>query len=152
MEFYLTKERLEELKKELEELKNVALPKVAEQLKRAKEFGDLSENSEYQAARSERENIESRIEEIDAILRNPVIIEKKFGSDEVSIGATLEITREGGKSLTLTIVGSNEAKPQEGLISNVSPLGRALLGHRVGSSVEVETPNGKVTYTITKIR
>lgn len=151
MEFYLTKERLEELKKELDELKNVALPKVAEQLKRAKEFGDLSENSEYQAARNERENIESRIEEIDATLRNPVIIEKKVGSDEVSIGATVEVAKDG-KNFTFTIVGSSESKPQEGLISNVSPLGRALLGRRVGNSVEVETPSGKVTYTITKIR
>jgi transcription elongation factor GreA len=151
MEFYLTKERLEELKKEMEELKDVARPRVAEQLKRAKEFGDLSENSEYIAARNERENVESRIEEVDAILKNPVIIEKKIGSDEVSIGTTVEVAKDG-KSFVFTIVGSSEAKPQEGLVSNVSPLGRVLLGCKVGNSVQVETPGGKVTYTITKIR
>ncbi len=151
MEFYLTKERLEELKKDLEELKNVARPRVAEQLKRAKEFGDLSENSEYIAARTERENVESRIEEIDAILKNPVIIEKKTGSDVVAIGTTVEVSKNG-KVLTFTIVGSSETKPQEGFVSNVSPLGRVLLGGKVGSSVQVETPGGKVTYTIIKIR
>jgi transcription elongation factor GreA len=151
MEFYLTKERLEELKKELQDLKDTARPRVAEQLKRAKEFGDLSENAEYIAARNERENVESRIEEIDSILKNPVIIEKKTGSDEVSIGTTVEVSKDG-KVLAFTIVGSSEAKPQEGLVSNVSPLGRALLGCKVGNSVQVETPGGKVTYTITKIR
>jgi transcription elongation factor GreA len=151
MEFYLTKERLEELKKELEELKSEARPRVAEQLKRAKEFGDLSENSEYIAARGERENVESRIEEIEAILKAPLIIEKKTGSDIISIGTTVEVAKDG-KNLTFTIVGSSEANPQEGLVSNVSPLGRALLGCKVGNSVQVETPSGKVTYTITKIR
>ncbi len=150
MELYITKERLDELKNELEDLKNTARPKVAEQLKRAKEFGDLSENAEYIAARSEREAVESRIEELEAVLKNPVLIEKKTGSDVVSIGATVDVSKDG-KSLTFTIVGSSEAKPQEGLISNVSPLGKVLLDCRVGDSVQVDTPNGKVTYTIIKI-
>ena len=80
-----------------------------------------------------------------------MVIEKKTGSDEVVIGTTVEVSRDG-KISVFTIVGSSEAKPQEGLVSNVSPLGRALLGCKVGNSVQVETPSGKVTYTITKIR
>jgi transcription elongation factor GreA len=80
-----------------------------------------------------------------------LIIEKKTGSDIISIGTTVEVAKDG-KNLTFTIVGSSEANPQEGLVSNVSPLGRALLGCKVGNSVQVETPSGKVTYTITKIR
>ena len=148
--YYLTKERLEELKNELSEIKNVALPRVAEQLKRAKEFGDLSENAEYAGAREERERIESRIENLEAILKGAIVIEKKIGHPEVDIGSTVEVVRDG-KPYTFTIVGSCEAKPEGGLISNESPLGHALLGCKVGGSVQVETPAGKVSYTITKI-
>ncbi len=151
MEYYLSKERLEELKNELNDLKVNARTRVAEQLKRAKEFGDLSENAEYIEARGERERIESRIESLDAILKGAVVIEKKVGHPEIDIGATVEVVRDG-KSYTFTIVGSNEAKPESGLVSNESPLGHSLLGRRVGDSIQVETPAGKVSYTISKIR
>jgi len=150
MEYYLSKERLEELKNELNDLKAIERPKVAEQLKRAKEFGDLSENSEYIQAREARERIESRIEYIEVAIKEAKIIEKKAGSTEIDIGSTVELSR-GGKPYTFTIVGSSEVKPENGLISNESPLGHALLGRKVGDVVHVETPAGKVSYTVTKI-
>ena len=150
MEYYLSKERLEELKNELNDLKTIERPKVAEQLKRAKEFGDLSENSEYIQAREARERIESRIEYIEVAIKEAKIIEKKTGSTEIDIGSTVELTR-GGKPYTFTIVGSSEVKPENGLISNESPLGHALLGRKVGDAVHVETPAGKVSYTVNKI-
>jgi transcription elongation factor GreA len=150
MDYFLSKERLEELKKELEMLKTVARPKVAEQLKHAKEFGDLSENAEYIEAREERDRTEERIESLETILKNAVVIEKKTGNAEVNIGATVEVARDG-KPSTFTIVGSNETKPEKGFISNESPIGRSLLGRKVGDEVQIETPAGKVSYTVTKI-
>jgi transcription elongation factor GreA len=150
MEYFLSKERLEELKKELNELKTVARPKIAEQLKRAAEFGDLSENAEYTQAREERDRIESSIENLEAIVKGAKIIEKKIGQDYVDIGSTVEAVFNG-QTYAFTIVGSNEAKPEAGLISNESPLGRALLGRKVGDTVQVDAPAGKLSYTITKI-
>ncbi len=150
MDYYLSKERLEELENELKELKTVARPKAAEQLKRAKEFGDLSENAEYIEARESRERVESRIENLEAILKGAKIIEKKIGHSNADVGSTVEVVRDG-RPYAFTIVGSSEAKPEGGLISNESPLGHALLDRKVGDTVQVETPAGKVSYTITKI-
>ncbi len=148
--YYLTKERLEELKQELDILKTQKRMEVAEQLKRAKEYGDLSENSEYAEAREELNLVESRIFELEELLREAVIIKKIEGSDKVEIGSRVTVKKDG-QIFSYLIVGSNESKPEGGKISNESPIGRSLLGRKVGDSVVVTTPAGQVTYQITKI-
>ena len=150
MQHYLTKEKLEELKKEVEHLKKDVRNEIAERLKRAKEFGDLSENAEYSEAKEEQSRIESRIFELEDVLRNASIIKIAGGKDIVSIGSTIEVNKKG-KTLKYTIVGSNEAKPEENLISNESPLGKAFLDKKKGDVVKIETPGGKVEYKIMKI-
>lgn len=148
---YLTKERLEELKKELEDLKFVKRIEVADHLKRAKEYGDLSENSEYVEAKEEQLKVESRIFELEEMLKKAVIIEKSSGGSTVQVGSHVRMLR-GKEAFEYLIVGSNEANPAEGKISNESPIGRALLGKKVGEKVEVVTPaGGKVVYEVTKI-
>src|SRR3989344_2158982 len=140
---YFTEERLEDLKmrRRIE---------VGERLKRAKELGDLSENSEYFEAREEQAQVETRIAELEDMIKNSEIIEKVHALNVVSIGATLE-AEKGGQRRKFTIVGSNEAKPEAGLISNESPLGRAFLGKKAGDTVTVKTPNGTVEYKIVTI-
>lgn len=151
--YYLTKERFEELKKELENLKGTRRLEVADRLKQAKEFGDLSENSEYSEAREEQSRVETRITELEDILKKAVIItnEKDLSSNgSAVIGSTVTV-KKNGATFTYRIVGSNEAKPEEGKISNESPLGRAFLDKKVGESVMVATPGGKADYQIMKI-
>lgn len=148
--YYLTKERLEELKQELYELKSKRRMEVAEHLKRAKEYGDLSENSEYADAKEEQRQVESRIYELEDLLKRAVIIKKQEGSETVQIGSKVTAKKDD-KIIEYTIVGVNESNPREGKISNESPLGRALLGRKVGDSVEVTTPAGRTIYHITKI-
>ncbi|MBI4094784.1 MAG: transcription elongation factor GreA [Candidatus Liptonbacteria bacterium] len=148
--YYLTKERLEELKGELEELKTKKRLEVAERLKAAKEYGDLSENSEYTEAREEQARAEQRILELEDLFKKAVVIKKKDADDKVRIGSTIVVNRSD-KVFTYQIVGSNETRPEEGKISNASPLGRAFLGHRVGDSVTIHAPSGPVIYKITKI-
>lgn len=150
MDYYLTQERLNELKVELHKLKTERRLEIANKLKRAKEFGDLSENAEYLAAREEQANVEGRIGDLEKITRNVVIIKKGSDQDTVDVGSTVEV-RRNGQPLKFRIVGSEEAKPESGLISNESPLGKELLGHRVGDGVVVETPNGEVEYKIFKV-
>ena len=144
-------ERYEELKKELEQLRNVARLEVAEHLKRAKEYGDLSENSEYVEAREEQSRIETRISELDDMLKSAVFIKKNAGgSGLVQVGSTVTV-KKGDKNVQYVIVGSNESNPAENKISNESPLGRAFLNHAAGDVVEVETPAGKTKYTIVSV-
>ncbi len=151
MEYYLTEERLADLKKELEELKTTKRIEVSERLKKAKELGDLSENAEYSEARDEQERVEKRIAEIEDIILNAVIIKKGADRSVVDIGSTVEISKDG-RGMKFFITGSTETKPEAGQISNESPLGRALLNHKVGDTVTVETPDGrKVNYKISKI-
>ncbi len=149
-EHYLSKERFEELKKELEELRSKKRMEVAERLKQAKEYGDLSENSEYLEAREEQSWLENRIFELEDIFKKAVIIKKPLGSSQVEIGCTVTV-KKGDQVFKYMIVGSDEANPKEGKISNESPLGRAFLNHKVGESVVVSAPAGKVTYQITNI-
>ncbi len=149
-QYYLTKERLEELKKELENLKSEKRLDVAERLKRAKEYGDLSENSEYSEAREEQSRVEGRIFELEETLKKAVIIKKSAGSEQVEVGATVTVKKDLNV-FRYMIVGSNEAKPEEGKISNESPLGRAFLHRKVGDKVMAKTPGGEVSYQITKI-
>ncbi len=150
MTYYLTPERLEELKKELETLKNEKRNEISERLRRAKEFGDLSENSEYVEAREEQSRVETRIYELEDMMKHVSIIKKGDGGAEARIGSTLTVEKDGAEK-TFTIVGSEESKPEENKISNESPLGAAFLGKKVGDSAQVSTPNGQATYKITRI-
>jgi transcription elongation factor GreA len=147
--YYLSSRRLEELKEELAELKSVRRLEVAERLKRAKEYGDLSENAEYQEAREQQEFVESRIDELDEIVKNAVII-KKTGSEFVDLGCEVEV-EVNSKPKKFSVVGSNEAKPEEGMISNESPLGKAIIGKKVGDTVTVKAPIGEIAYKIVRI-
>jgi transcription elongation factor GreA len=149
-QYYLTPERFEELKAELITLKTVRRMEVADRLKRAKELGDLSENAEYSEAREEQAAVESRIFEVEDMIKNAVIIKHGTDSKLIEIGSTVVVDK-GGKEFTYHIVGSNETKPEEGYISNESPLGKAFLGHNPGDKVSVVTPKGEVTYIIVKI-
>lgn len=150
MSYYLTEEGLDEIKKELEHLKREARAEIAERLRRAKEYGDLSENSEYIDAKDEQSRLEGRIFELEEILRDIVIIKKSKNAITVKIGCTIDVEKNG-KTMRYTIVGREEADPGANLISNESPLGRAFLGKKVGDAVEVETPGGKIKYRIKKI-
>ena len=148
--YYLTKERLEELKRELEDLKINARIRVSERLKRAKEFGDLSENAEYTEAKEEQEQIERRIFELEEMVKNAAIIKQGAAGGEVQIGSTVTLEK-GKQTVKYMIVGSNEARPEEGKISNESPVGKELLGKKVGDTIRVKTPSGEVQYTIAGI-
>lgn len=147
---YLTKERLEELKVELANLKGRRRIEVGERLKKAKELGDLSENSEYFEAREEQAQVETRIGELEDMVKNAEIIEKTRAGATVSIGATIEVEKNSQRR-KFTIVGSNEAKPESGLISNESPLGKAFLGKKAGETVMVKTPIEIAQYKIIAI-
>lgn len=148
---YLTKERHEVLVKESQELKTEGRRRVAERLKRAKEFGDLSENSEYQEAREEQSYLERRIQELEEVLRHSVIIKKNEETVSViSVGSKVVVAKDG-KDVAYTIVGSNEAHPAQGLVSNESPIGKALLGKKAGDRVEIQTPKGKTEYKVVSV-
>jgi transcription elongation factor GreA len=147
---YLSKERLEEFKKELDELKSNRRNDVAQRLKQAKEYGDLSENSEYAEAREEQANVETRIFELEDIIKDAVVIEKSGDNGAIEVGSVITI-KKGEKTSIYTIVGKYEAKPEEGKISDESPLGKAFLGHKVGDKITVTTPGGVVVYAIVKI-
>ncbi|MBI2623018.1 MAG: transcription elongation factor GreA [Candidatus Liptonbacteria bacterium] len=148
---YLSKERYDELKQELDKLKGEGRAEVAEKLKRAKEYGDLSENAEYAEAREEQNLIEGRIFELEALLKRATMIEKEGGAGgAVRVGTTVTVEKNG-KVMRYTIVGPYDAKPDEGKISDESPLGKAFLSRSVDDAVSVVTPAGKTTYKITKI-
>jgi len=150
MQHHLTKEGLEKLRKEIEYLKKEGRREIAERLKRAKEYGDLSENSEYIDAKEAQGKLESRIFELEEIIRNAVLIKKNLQKDIVGVGSTIEV-QKGFKTFRYTIVGSREAKPEANLISNESPLGKAFLGRKIGDIVEINTPSGKTKYKIVKM-
>ncbi|OGZ02760.1 MAG: transcription elongation factor GreA [Candidatus Liptonbacteria bacterium RIFOXYB1_FULL_36_10] len=146
--FYLSKERLEELEKEYRELVIEKRAEIAEKLKKAKEYGDLSENSEYTEAKDEQMAIEKRIADLEVILKNYEVIKKTGKKDAVEIGSKVSLEKKDGKKFTYTIVGSQEANPDEGKISNESIVGKALLGKKEGDEIAVETLNGKTSYKI----
>lgn len=150
MNTYLTQERYEELKEELNGLKTKGRKQVAEKLKQAKELGDLSENAEYQEAREEQMRLEQKIAQLEEVLRNFSIIKKTSASDAVRVGSKVSVKRNG-ETISYTIMGSSEADPTQNLISNESPIGRALLEKKVGDVVYVETPKGRVSYEILSI-
>lgn len=149
---YLTKEKYEELTKELENLKFNSRREVAERLEIAKALGDLSENAEYHAAREEQSDIEDRISQLEVILKNSEIISMHH-STAVEIGSTLQVRREESKTdQTFTLVGSEETDVAAGKISYQSPLGAMLLGKKEGDKVTVRTPRGEVIYKILRIQ
>ena len=149
----LTYEGLKKLEDELEDLKVVKRKEVSQKIKEAREQGDLSENAEYDAAKDEQRDIETRIEEIEKILKNSeVVLEEEADSDKVSIGCMVKILDcEYDEELEYKIVGSTEANSLKGKISNESPVGRALIGKAVGDSVTIETQVGELTYKILEI-
>ena len=151
MDHYLTKKKLDELKEELDKCKNVKRKEVAKRLKRAKELGDLSENAEYHAAKDEQGMNESRVIEIEAILKQAIVVEKDKKSGVVQVGSDVVIKNGGGEK-EFTIVGSNEADPTSGMISNESPFGVALLGKKKGEKALIKTPRGEIEYTIVKVK
>ena len=152
-ETIVTKEGLLRLEKELEELKTVRRKEVAEKIKVARGFGDLSENSEYDEAKNEQAIVEGRIAELESQLKNVrVLDETALGTENVHVGSVVTVRYKGKKTdVTYSIVGSTEADPLAGSISDESPIGKALLGHAEGDVVDVETPGGEITLTIQKI-
>ena len=149
---YLTPEGLKKLQEELEYLRTVKRKEVAERLHAAlEEGGDLIENAEYEAAKNEQAFVEGRIQELERLLANAKVIEEDMQREIVDLGTRVTVAEEDGTTHTYTIVGQAEAAPQEGLISNESPLGKALLGHKVGEEVEVRAPGGHFKVRILKI-
>lgn len=150
-EQYLTKEKLEEFRKEVDFLKTDRRKKVAENLEYAKKLGDLSENAEYHEARQEQAEIEDRINYLEGVLKNAIVMDGYHG-EGVGIGSTVKIKKDGDSDVkTYKIVGSEEADMLQGKLSNLSPLGSALLGKKKGDSVAVNTPKGKTSYSIVNI-
>lgn len=152
-EILLTSDGLKELQDELEQLKTTGRKDIAEKIKVALSFGDLSENSEYDEAKSEQGKLESRINEIEAILQNYKLIdESELSSDIVNRASRIVIRdMELKEDFTYQIVGPQQADPIKGRISDESPVGKALLGHKKGDTVEVEAPAGKLKYKIIEI-
>ncbi|MBE3593305.1 MAG: transcription elongation factor GreA [Thermoanaerobacter sp.] len=150
----LTYEGLKKLEEELEYLKTVKRAEVAEKIKQARAFGDLSENSEYDEAKNEQAFIEGRIATLEAMLKNAKVIdEEDIKLDQVSIGCTVKVYDESyNEELEYTIVGSAEADPMNNKISDESPIGKALLGKKVGDVVSVEVPAGIIKLKILEIR
>lgn len=147
---YMSQERLDELVEELEHRKSVVRKEVGDALEHAKQLGDLSENFEYHDAKERQAENEKRIAELHAIVMNAQIVKKQQGGTSIEIGTTFH-ARKGEKEFTFTLVGSNEANPVEGKISNESPIGMAFLGASAGDHVIVDTPSGAVEYTVSGI-
>lgn len=149
---YLTEEGLEDLKKELEELKTVKRAEVIQALKEARALGDLSENAEYDAARNEQAIVEGRIKELEVMIENVEIISSE-NNGKVSIGSTVNLSYIGDdEEEEYKIVGSQEADPFQNRISNESPLALALLGHKKGDVVTVDSPTGKYDVEILDVK
>jgi len=151
-EVVLTPEGLKKVQTELEELKSVARKRVADRIREAKQFGEIGENSEYEDAKAEQAQIEGRIETLQYLLATAQIVEKHENDGKVGVGSTVRLQDVGsGEELCYEIVGAEEADPAEHRISNLSPLGEALMGKTVGKTVRVKTPGGKQAYVILSV-
>jgi transcription elongation factor GreA len=148
---YISKDGLDKLRQELDEMLAVRRPEVAQRIHDAKEHGDLSENAEYEDAKNEQAFVEGRIQALESMIKNATLIDENTSTDHVQIGSTVKVTGEDGVE-TFMIVGSAEAKPSDGRISNESPVGRALLGRKKGDKVVVQVPAGDFSYQILEIR
>jgi transcription elongation factor GreA len=153
-EIVLTAEGLAKLQNELDELKTVHRKEVNDRIRQAKEYGDLSENAEYEDAKQEQAFIEGRILKLEAMIRNSRLLdESEYASDEVHLGATVKVKDlKNNEAYEFHIVGSAEADPSSKRISNESPLGHALIGHKKNETVDVSTPRGVVKYKIEAIK
>jgi len=150
----LTKDGLQKLERELEHLKHVRRPEVADRIRQSKELASTQNNAEYDDAKNEQAFVEGRILTLEKLMQDAVIIdeEEAHHTTTVKIGSTVSVSEGQGKAEQLfTIVGSAEAAPKEGKISNESPVGQALLGKRVGDEIQVDVPKGVLRYTISKI-
>ena len=152
-EIYITKEGKKEKEERLEYLKNVRRPEVLEKLKVAREYGDLSENSEYDAARNEQGRVESEIQMIEETLRQAIIVDSnKINKDVVHVGSTVKVLDlEFNEEMVYKIVGTIESDPDRGYLSNESPIGKALMGKKKGETVEIKTPGGSFKVKITSV-
>jgi transcription elongation factor GreA len=148
---FLTAEGVEKLKIELEELKGPRREELSRRLRSAIQMGDLSENADYHKAKEDQGFLEGRIQEIEAILHDAVIIEKSLNTDVVSIGDHVTIQEDNFPPETYQVVGAKEADPRNGKISNESPIGSAMMDHKVGDIVEADTPGGRMKFKILKI-
>lgn len=149
-EVRLTADGVKEKEERLEYLKTTGRIEIAEQIKVARSFGDLSENAEYDAALAEQARMEYEISEIETLLRNVVLIdEDNISTDRVNVGATVKVKNMATKKeLEFQIVGSAESNPMENRISHEAPVGKALVGHKVGDNVQITTPGGTATYKV----
>ena len=148
---YLTREGLKKLEEELEHLRTVRRAEIADRLHQAMEDGELIENAEYEAAKNEQAFIEGRILTIEVLLSEAVLIEEDGPTNMVRVGSTVKVQEDGSKPEQYTIVGAAEANPAKGLISNESPLGKALLGRKVGDEIKVNAPAGVLSFKVIKI-
>ena len=149
---YISAEGLERIKEELEELRNVRRPEVAELIQRAKELGDITDSAQYDAAKNEQAFLEGRIRHLEDNIRRALIIEEGLqGDGAVRVGSTVVVRDNEGEEERWTIVGRAEADASQGRISNESPVGGALLGKRTGETLEIATPAGSMTFTISAI-
>ena len=149
-QMYLTPEGAAKLKAELAELTGPRREELSKRLRSAIQMGDLSENADYHKAKEDQAFLEGRIQEIEAVLRMAVIVEKTH-SDVVTVGSMVTVQEDNFNPETYQLVGAKEADPRNGKISNESPIGSALMDHRVGEVVEAETPSGKIRFKILKI-
>jgi transcription elongation factor GreA len=147
---YLTPEGAAKLKAELAELTGPRREELAKRLRSAIQMGDLSENADYHKAKEDQGFLEGRIQEIEAVLRTAVIVEKAQ-SDVVNIGSRVTVQEDNYDPETYYVVGAKEADPRKSKISNESPIGRALMDHKAGEFVEAETPDGKIRFKILKV-
>ena len=147
----LTKEGLAKVEQELDHLITAERPRVAHLIQEARELAGAQNTTEYEDAKNEQAHVEGRILQLQALIQNAVIIEESHDSHRVTLGSTVIVTNEEGKKAKYTIVGSTEADPKNGRISNESPVGKALLGKRLGAKVQVDAPAGVLRWSITKI-
>jgi len=149
----ITRDGLARIEEELRQLESVRRPEVAEKIKQAKELSSTQNNAEYEDAKNEQAMVEGRIQQLQALIQNAVVIDEDGAhkSKLVTLGSTVKVKSSDGGSREYTIVGPAEADPRDGRISNESPVGRALIGKRVNDEVQVNAPRGLVTLKITKI-
>ena len=148
---HITPEGLEAAEKELDELTSQKRPSIVAKIKAARELGDLSENFEYHAAKNEQGMLEARIKEFESIIKNHVLIEARTEKGVVGMGNTVRFAEDGADEERYRIVGPAEADPKAGRVSYESALGKALIGHRVGDEVDINTPGGRYSVRITGI-
>jgi len=148
---YLTPEGAAKLRRELEKLRGPGRQALATRLRQAVQMGDLSENADYITAKEAQAFLEGRIQELEMLLREAVIVEADRSADRVQIGSSVVVSQDGAKPETYLVVGAKEADPRRGKISHESPIGRALMGRRVNETVIAETPGGKIQIKILEL-